>query len=80
MIDRLSVEVAYVSRDPRAIVADLRELGDVSEEEVQMFSKQLCARMNGFRGYQPSSHYMYQVGWAYMGRKNDPQRAEILSF
>ena len=61
VVDQLSVEVAYVSRDPRAIVSELKELGAISDEEVQVFSKQLCARMSSFMDYKSASHNVYQV-------------------
>ena len=48
-------------RDPRAIISRLLEDGDITEEEVQMFAGQLCARVNSFSSHTSSTHNVYQV-------------------
>merc|ERR1712176_259022 len=61
VLDSLAMEIAYVRRDPRAIISNLLDNGDITEEEVQVFASQLCARVQSFASHASSSHNVYQV-------------------
>ena len=61
VLDSLTMEIAYVKRDPRALISRLLEDGEVTEEEVQVFAAQLCARIKSFASHSSSSHNVYQV-------------------
>jgi len=61
VLDSLSMEIAYVHRDPRAIISRLLDNGDITEEEIQVFASQLCARVKAFTDHSSSSHNVYQV-------------------
>ncbi|KAL5253650.1 hypothetical protein ACHWQZ_G013427 [Mnemiopsis leidyi] len=61
VLDSLAMEIAYVRRDPRAIISRLLEDGDITEEEVQVFAGQLCARVDSFSSHTSSTHNVYQV-------------------
>lgn len=60
-LSNLPMEIAYVTRDPRAVISRLREDEIITEEEIQVYAGKLCSRTQNYRGHTSSTHNGYQV-------------------
>ena len=61
LLEKLSMDKVYLSRDPRSIVAEMLTTEKLTEESVQAFSNELCGRVKSFNDHQTTSHHTYQV-------------------